>query len=283
MTLAVTGATGHLGRLAIDHLLAGGTPASDIVALARRPEAAAELAAQGVVVRHFDYNQPELLASALAGVDSLLLVSGNEFGQRATQHQAVIVAAKEAGVGRIVYTSAPNPEDSINPVSPEHAATERALAASGVPHVILRNGWYHENYVSELGSAAQSGAVLTAAGDGRVASASRSDYAHAAAVVLASDEVGRIYSLSGDVAWSFDDLAADLSTVLGQPVAVRRVSGEEKAAALAGFGLDAGMVGFIVGVDAAIAAGELGGTNGELSALIGHPTSPIVETLRAAH
>jgi NAD(P)H dehydrogenase (quinone) len=281
MTLAVTGATGHLGHLVVEHLLTRGTPASEIVALVRRPEAAADLATRGVVVRHFDYDKPD--AAALAGVDSLLLVSGNEFGRRAAQHQAVIGAAQAAGVGRIVYTSAPSADTSINPVAPEHKATEEALAASGVPHVILRNGWYHENYLGDLATADGSGAILTAAGDGRVASAARSEYAEAAAVVLAGSEVGRTYSLSGDVAWSFDDLAADLAAVLGRPVVVRRVSGEGKAAALAGLGLDAGMVGFVVGVDAAIAAGELAATNGELAALIGRPTSRMVETLRAAH
>lgn len=282
MTLAVTGATGHLGGQVIEHLIARGTPAGEIVALVRRPEAAAELVAAGVAVRHFDYNQPESLAASLAGVDSLLLVSGNEFGRRATQHRGVIEAAKAAGVGRIVYTSALGVDDSINPVAPEHKATEEALVASGVPHVILRNGWYHENYLGDLGSAAQSGAVLTAAGDGRVASAARSEYAEAAAVVLAGSEVGRTYSLSGDTAWSFEELAADFAEVLTAPVEVRRVNGEAKAGVLAGFGLDPAMVGFVVGVDAAIAAGELGSTNGELAALIGRPTAPIIDTLRAA-
>ncbi len=282
MTLAVTGATGHLGRLVVEHLISRGTTADQIVALVRRPEAAADLASQGVAVRHFDYEQPDQLAAALNEVDSLLLVSGNEFGRRAAQHQGVIDAAKAAGVSRIVYTSAPDADVSINPVAPEHKATEAALVASGVPHVILRNGWYHENYLADLSSAAQSGEILTAAGEGRVASAARSEYAEAAAVVLASAEVGRTYTLSGDVAWSFDDLAADLATVLGRPVSVHRVSPEAKAEALAGFGLDPGMVGFVVGVDAAIAAGELGFTNGELSALIGRPTAPIIETLRAA-
>jgi NAD(P)H dehydrogenase (quinone) len=282
MTLAVTGATGHLGGLVVEHLISRGTPADQIVALVRRPEAAADLAAKGVVVRHFDYEQPDQLPGALAGVDSLLLVSGNEFGRRAAQHQAVIDAAKAAGVGRIVYTSSPSADVSINPVAPEHKATEAALAASGVPHVILRNGWYHENYLADLASAGRSGEILTAAGNGRVASAARSEYAEAAAVVLAGTEVGRTYSISGDVAWSFDDLAADLSVVLGRPVSVHRVSAEAKAEALAGFGLDPAMVGFVVGVDAAIAAGELGFTNGQLASLIGRPTAPIIETLRAA-
>jgi NAD(P)H dehydrogenase (quinone) len=151
-----------------------------------------------------------------------------------------------------------------------------------VPHVILRNGWYHENFLGDLASAAQAGEIVTAAGEGRVASAPRSEYAEAAAVVLASGEVGRTYTLTGDVAWSLDELAADLAMVVGREVVARHVDAEAKSATLAGFGLDAGLVGFVVGVDLAIAAGELGVTNGELAGLIGRPTTPIVETLRAA-
>lgn len=282
MTLAVTGATGHFGGFVVEHLLRRGTPADQIVALVRRPEAAEGLVAKGVTVRTFDYNHPDELAPALAGVDSLLLVSGTEFGKRAQQHQAVIDAAKAAGVGRMVYTSAPGADTSINPVAPEHWATEQALAASGLAHVILRNNWYHENYLADLGTAAQTGEILTAAGDGRVASAAREELAEAAAVVLAGSQVNQTLTLTGDVAWSFDELAEDFSTALGRPVRAHHVSATEKSEVLAQVGLDAGVVGFILGVDAAIAAGELAGATGDLSALLGRPTSPILETLRAA-
>jgi len=215
-------------------------------------------------------------------VDSLLLISGTEFGHRFAQHAAVIDAAKTAGVGRIVYTSAPSADTSINPVAPEHKATEAALAASGILHVILRNGWYNENFLGDLAAAAQTGEVLTAAGAGRVASAARADYAQAAARVLAGDEVGRTYELSGDAAWSFEDFAADLGAVLKREVVAKQVSAAEKTARLTASGVEPGMVGFVVGVDAAIAAGELGVVNGELARLIGRPTVPIIETLRAA-
>jgi len=147
---------------------------------------------------------------------------------------------------------------------------------------VLRNDWYHENYLSTLSSAAQTGEVLTAAGDGRVASASRADYAEAAAVVLLSQEVGRVYELSGDVAWTFEELAADLASVLGREVVVHRVSGAEEVSLLIAAGVDAGTAGFAAGVDAAIAAGELGRVTGELSRLIGHPTAPLIDTLKAA-
>ncbi len=280
MSLAVTAATGHLGHLVVEHLLARGTAPAEIVALVRDPGRAEDLTAKGISVRAFDYERP--VAEALAGVGSLLLVSGTAFGRRFDQHRAVIDAAKAAGVSRVLYTSSPGADVSINPVAPEHKATEEYLAASGVPFVVLRNGWYHENYLATLSTATQTGEVLTAAGDGRVASASRSDLAEAAAVALAGQESGRTYELTGDVAWSFDDLAADIATVLGRDVAVHRVSAEEETRLLTEAGLDAGTIGFVTGVDAAIAAGELGRVNGELAALIGHPTAPIIDTLRSA-
>lgn len=278
MTLAVTAATGHFGRLVVEELLARGTAPEQIVALVRRPEALAEPAARGIQVRRFDYNAPD--AAALAGVDSLLLVSGTEFGRRAIQHRAVIDTAIAAGVGRLLYTSAPGADLSINPVAPEHKATEEYLYGSGLPHLILRNGWYHENYVGDLHGAAQTGVVLTAAGPGRVASAARGDLAAAAAILLAGDQVGRTYTLTGDVAWSFDDLAADFTAILAREVVARQVTADEKRSVLAQAGLDDGMIGFILGVDAAIAAGELGVVNGELAEILGRPTTPLAQTLR---
>ncbi|SDB82662.1 NAD(P)H dehydrogenase (quinone) [Raineyella antarctica] len=278
MSLAVTGATGNLGGLVIDHLIERGTPADQVVALVRDVAKAADLVERGVEVRTFDYDRPA--TSALAGVDSLLLVSGTDLGRRQAQHRAVIDAAAAAGVGRVVYTSAPHAEASINPVAPDHKATEEYLAASGLGHVNLRNGWYHENFLGDLAAARQTGQVLTAAGHGRVASASRSDLADAAAVVLAGSETDRTYKLTGDEAWRFDDLAADLAEVLHREVVAAHVSPAEKSEALEGMGLDAGLVGFLVGVDEAIAAGELGDTSGELAGLIGRPTSPIIDTLR---
>jgi NAD(P)H dehydrogenase (quinone) len=282
MTVAVTGATGHFGQLVIEHLLERGTEPGEVVALVRDPAKAATLAGAGVQVRAFDYDQLDGLAGALTGVQSLLLVSGTAMGRRFAQHRAVVDAAKAAGVGRVLYTSAPRADESINPVAPEHKATEDYLADSGVPHVILRNGWYHENYLPTVNTAAESGEVLTAAGDGRVASASRSDLAEGAAVVLLSDEVGRVYELTGDVAWSFDELAATIGGILGREVIAHKVSAVEEAAILREAGLDDGTIGFVTAVDAAIAAGELGDVNGELAALIGHPTAPIADILRQA-
>lgn len=280
MTLGITGAGGQLGQLVVRHLIARGTPPDTIVALVRRPDAAGELAALGVEVRAFDYDQERGLADQLEGVGSLLLISGNAFGKRATQHRAVIDAAKSAGVPRLVYTSAARAEVSINPVSPEHVLTEEYLASSGLRHAILRNGWYHENSLGDLAAAAATGQVVTAAADGRVASASRSNLAEAAAVVLADDRLDGLHTLTGDIAWDVDDLARDISTLLARPVDVVQVKSEEKLRNLTQAGVDDGLAGFLVAVDAAIAAGELSATTGELSGLIGHPTESLLSTLQ---
>lgn len=283
MTIAVTGATGALGTLVINALTARDVSPDQVVALARDPQRAAHFTERGVQVRAFDYDQPENLAAALDGVTDLLLISSSAVGRRVPQHQAVIDAARAAGVGRVVYTSALGVSDtSVNPVAPEHVETERLLAASGLNHVILRNGWYSENYVGELDNVRRTGVLLTSAGDGTVASAARADYAGAAAAVLTTPDAKAVYELSGDTAWTFDELAATLSSVTGVDVKVQRVTADEHRQALRQAGLPEGAIEFIVGVDAAIARGELGTTTGELTALLGRPTTPLEQTLRAA-
>ena len=279
MTILVTGASGHLGRLAIQSLLARG--ATDVVAGARTPSKVADL---GVPVVELDYDRPETVSAALDGVDSVLLVSASEPGKRVPQHQAVIDAAKAAGVTHLVYTSAPRATTSELILAPEHKATEQLIAASGIPATILRNNWYTENYVGSAQQAKESGVLLTSAGDGRVASASRADYADAAAVVLLDPaaHIGRTYELSGDIAWTFADLAATIAEVVGRDVELASVDSEAHAAALKGVGLDDGTVGFVVALDANIAAGDLDKTSDDLSRLIGRPTTPLAEGLRAA-
>jgi NAD(P)H dehydrogenase (quinone) len=282
MTIAVTAATGQLGTLVIDALLDRTTP-DQLVAIVRDPAKADSLVARGIDVRIAAYDDPAALETALAGVDTVLLISGNEIGQRATQHRNVIDAAVAQGVARLVYTSAPQVDTSTLPVAPEHLETERHLAAVGIEHVLLRNGWYTENYLPALETAAATGSVLTSAGEGRVASAARRDFAEAAAVVLTADgPLKPVYELAGDVAWTHADLAAAFSDVLGRPVAVADVSADEQSAILASAGLDDGLIGFLVATDASIARGELALATGDLSALIGRPTTPIVETFRAA-
>ncbi|MFD6134509.1 SDR family oxidoreductase [Isoptericola sp. NPDC060257] len=283
MTIAVTGTSGHLGRLVVESLLARGAAPADVVALARSTAKVADLAERGVVVREADYDRPETLAPALDGVEVLVLVSGSAVGQRIRQHGAVIDAAKGAGVRRVVYTSAPHADTSPLILAPEHKATEELLAASGLTTTVLRNGWYTENYLPDVERARETGEIVASVGDGRVASASRADYAEAAAVVaLATDGAhdDAVHELTGDVAWDFDELARTVTEVLGRPVIYRSVEPEEHRAALLAAGLDEGTAGFLVALDADTRAGLLAETTGVLAGLIGRPTTPLADGLR---
>ncbi|PPF23083.1 NmrA family NAD(P)-binding protein [Rathayibacter rathayi] len=276
MTLVVTGATGHLGRLVVEHLLARGTAASDIVATGRTAAKLEALAADlGVRTAVADFEDPASLDAAFAGAEAVLLVSGSEVGKRVAQHTAVVEAAARVGA-RLVYTSAPKATTSPLILAPEHKATEEAIAAAGIPAVILRNGWYNENYAQTISELATTGSTLSSAGEGRVASAARSDYAEAAAVALTDAAlVGTVHELSGDTAWSFDELAALVSEVAGRDAAITHVSSDEHARILTEAGVPEGGVHFVVGLDANIADGLLGVTDGSLARLIGRPTIPI--------
>jgi NAD(P)H dehydrogenase (quinone) len=281
MTLLVTGAAGHLGRLVVEALLDAGVAASDIRAGARDTVRIADLAERGVQTVRLDYADAASVADAVAGVERVLLISGSEVGRRVAQHRAVIDAAASAGVAQLVYTSAPHATTSALVLAPEHKATEEAIAASGVPATILRNNWYTENYLGTLAQARETGVVASSTGAGRVASASRRDFAEAAAVALTTDgHAGAVYELGGDVAWDFAELAAAIGEVLGRDVAYVAQTPEEQAAALSAAGLDAGTVGFVVALDGNIRDGLLGEVTGELSRLIGRPTTPLVEGLR---
>lgn len=280
MSVVVTGATGHLGRLVVQHLLAGGLPADEIVAGGRHVERLADL---GVRTAAVDYDDSASLEAAFAGAETVLLVSGSEVGQRVAQHGRVIAAAAAADVRRVVYTSAPHADTTSLVLAPDHKATEELLRGSGLAWTILRNNWYTENYVGALDQARSTGVILTSAGDGRVASASRDDFAAgAAAVLLGGDHDGRVYELSGDVAWTFDELAEAASTVLGVPVVAQQVSFDEHVAILLGAGLDEGTAGFVATLDADIRRGDLAGATSDLRTLIGRPTTTLVDGLRAA-
>ncbi|MFF3028980.1 SDR family oxidoreductase [Microbacterium sp. NPDC057944] len=280
MTILVTGATGNLGRLIIESLIERGASADQIVAGARDVAKAADL---GVRAVHLDYTDPASVSAALDGVDSVVLVSSSEVGQRFAQHKAVIDAAAAAGVTKFVYTSAPKATTTDLILAPEHKATEEAIAASGLPSVILRNNWYTENYVRDLATAAESGVLAAGVGDGRVASASRKDFADAAAVVLLEDgHLGQVYELGGDVAWNYDELAAAFAEITGRDVSYVRLGADEQVAALRAAGLDEGTAGFVAALDAGIRDGALADTDGTLARLIGRPTTPLVDGLRAA-
>jgi NAD(P)H dehydrogenase (quinone) len=278
MTILVTGATGNLGRLIIASLLERGADPQSIVAGARDTAKAADL---GVRVVRLDYTDPASVTAAVEGVDTVVLVSGSEVGQRVPQHQAVIDAAKAAGVSKFVYTSAPKATTSDLVLAPEHKATEELIAAAGLPAVILRNNWYTENYAADLARAAETGVLTAGTGDGRVASASRKDFAEAAAVVALEDgHIGEVYELGGDVAWTYSDLASAFSEVTGREVTFVPVSFDDQLAALREAGLDEGTAGFVAALDAGIRGGALADTDGTLSRLIGRPTTPLVEGLR---
>jgi len=283
MTIVVTGATGHLGKSIVEHLVARGVAPADIVAGGRSLEKLQALADSGVRTAVIDYTRPDTLTEALTGADTLILVSGSEVGQRVEQHRNAIDAAVAAGVTHLVYTSAPKADTSDLVLAPEHKATEELIRASGIPATILRNGWYTENYVGALQQADATGVLLTSAGDGLVSSASRTDYAEAAAVVVAEDgHAGAVYELSGDVAWNQQQLADTFAEILGKPVELKSVSSEEHLAVLKDAGLDEGTAGFVVALDANTRDGLLGETSGDLSRLIGHPTTPLIDGLRAA-
>jgi NAD(P)H dehydrogenase (quinone) len=277
---AVTGATGQLGRLVIAELLKT-VPAGQVVAVVRDPAKAADLAAKGVVVRQGDYSRPETLAGALAGADKVLLISGNEVGRRVPQHKAVIDAAKAAGAKLVAYTSVLRADGSKLGVAEEHRQTEQALKSSGAPWVLLRNGWYIENYLGNVAPALQYGAVSGASGDGRISAATRADYAAATAAVLTSGEpqAGRIYELAGDEAFTMADFAAELSRLSGKPVAFNRLSEADYKAQLLGFGLPEPVAQMVARSDAAAADGDLYEDGRQLSRLIGRPTTPLRDVL----
>ncbi|WP_109466616.1 NmrA family NAD(P)-binding protein [Albibacillus kandeliae] len=281
--IAVTGATGQLGRLVIDALLEK-VPAASVAALVRDPAKAADLAAMGVTLRQADYAQPETLFPALEGVDTLLLISSSEVGQRAPQHQAVIDAAAAAGVGLVAYTSILHADSSPLALAEEHRATEAALAASGLDHVLLRNGWYSENYAGSVPTAAEHGAVIGAAGEGRIAAAARADYAAAAAAVLADPaaHAGKTYELAGDTAFTLADLAAEIARQSGKPVTYQDMPQAAYAEALKGFGLPGPFAEILADSDVGASRGGLFDDSHALSALIGRPTTPMSEMVKSA-
>ncbi|WP_181802143.1 SDR family oxidoreductase [Streptomyces shenzhenensis] len=281
MSIVVTGATGHLGRHVVTQLLEK-VPADQITAVVRDAAKAADFAARGVQIAVADYNAPETFDGLFAAGDKVLLISGNEFDKgRPAQHKAVIDAAKAAGVALLAYTSAP---DSLKAsLVDDHRATEEVLLASGLPYTLLRNGWYHENYTENLAPVLEHNAVVAAAGEGRVSSASRADYAAAAVAVLTGEgHENQTYELGGDVAWSFAEYAAELSAQTGREIAYNPVSGEVLQGILTGAGVPEMFAAILVDVDASIAKGELVVDSGDLARLAGRPTSPISEAIAAA-
>jgi NAD(P)H dehydrogenase (quinone) len=276
----VFGATGQLGHHVVNSLLEQ-VDAGSITAVGRDESKAADLVAKGVKFAQADYGQPDSIAAALQGAKRVLLISSSEVGQRVPQHQAVIDAVAAAGVELLVYTSILHADDSPAMLATEHRATEAALKASGVPHVILRNGWYNENYEMAIGGAPEHG-LIGSAGDGRFSAATRADYgAAAAAALLDTSHAGQVYELAGDTSFTLAELASEISTVAGKDVPYINMSQDDHAGALTAAGLPAPIVGVLVDSDAAASTGALQEDGKALSKLIGRPTTPISETVKA--
>jgi len=282
MTIAIIGATGQLGALTIDALLTRDVPAEQILALGRNAERLAALSERGLRTATLDLDDIDATAGALTGVDKLLLISVGAPGQALAPRGNAIEAARRAGVGHLIYTSALQAPTTILGLAAEHKATEELVTASGIPATFLRNGWYTDNHQQDFTTAREHGVIANSVGDGRLATAPRKDYAEAAAVVLTTPgHEGKAYELSGDVAWSYEEFAAAAQDMLGTPVRYQPLTPEQEHAQLLGFGLDEGTAGFLVSLNANMRDGALAPTPGDLSRLIGHPTEPLAATLRS--
>ena len=280
--IAITGASGQLGRLVIQSLLTT-VPASDVIAVVRQPESVKDLAAKGVQVRQADYGKPESLLAAFQGVDKLLLISSNELGQRAVQHQNAIDAAKAAGVTLLAYTSLLRADTSPLGLAQEHVVTETYLKASGLAYVLLRNGWYTENYLASIAPAWQHGAVIGSAAQGRVATAARADYAEAAAAVLTRPgQEGKTYELAGDQAYTLSEFAEELSRQTGKTIPYVNLPKADYKGALLGAGLPEGLAELIADSDEGASKGGLFDSGRQLGELIGRATTPLTTLMKAA-
>jgi NAD(P)H dehydrogenase (quinone) len=280
--IAVTGANGHLGQLIIKGLVER-VPAKQIVAAVRSPEKASSFGVLGVQVREADYTRPETLSTALHDVERVLLISASDVGQRFKKHRAVIDAAKEAGVEQFVYTSLLHADSSEMFLAEEHKQTEEYIRASGLPLVILRNGWYLENHTSALGNAVRCDALIGSSNDGRFASASRADYAAAAVVVLTQPVLGnKTYELAGDQSFSMTELASEVSRQLGRDIPYRNLSGDDYRAILLSLGLPQMTVDVLIDADAKAIRGDLDSTSRDLSRLIDRPTTTLSRAVRSA-
>ncbi|QMI06637.1 SDR family oxidoreductase [Citrobacter sp. RHB25-C09] len=278
--IAITGATGQLGQHVIESLL-NTVPASQIVAIVRNPAKAAALSQRGISVRQADYNDETTFTAALQDVEKLLLISSSEVGQRASQHRKVINAAKRAGVKFIAYTSLLHADRSPLGLHVEHVETEKMLAESSIPYALLRNGWYTENYLASAPAALEHGVFIGAAGEGRIASATRADYAAAAAQVIGTEgHAGKVYELAGDESWTLGQLAAELSKQSGKNVVYQNLSEADFAAALKGVGLPAGLADMLADSDTGASKGGLFDDSHTLSKLIGRPTTTLANSVK---
>lgn len=281
--IVITGATGKLGRHVVEQLLASGFSAKDLAVTARDPAKAADFAARGVTVRQADYTKPDTLKGAFEGAEKVLLISANEIGKRKEQHQAVVDAAKAAGVKLLAYTSLLHADRSSLSLAEEHKATEDYIRTSGLPYVFLRNGWYLENYTENLGSALEHGALLGCAQDGLIAAAARADFAAAAVRVLTeAGHENKVYELAGSVPFTMAQLAEEVSRQSGRTVVYKDMPQADYEGALLSFGLPPPVAAMLASADAGIARGDLNDTSGDLERLIGRKTTPLADAVAAA-
>jgi NAD(P)H dehydrogenase (quinone) len=284
MSIVITGATGRLGRIVISELLADGVPADEITAVVRDKEKAAGL--EGVRLHQGDYDQPETFAGLFGPEDRVLLISGADVGRRTPQHAVVIDAARAAGVAQLAYTGVFGGPKADFLLASDHRETEQLILDSGLPYTFLRNNWYSDgpSYTGDLAGVVERGAITTSVAPGsRVATAPRADYAAAAAVVLRTDgHRNTAYELSGDVAWTMEEFAEEVSRQTGKKIVHTSLSPAEHKAVLTGAGVPEPFADILVDVDAAISRGLLAGTPGDLSRLIGRPTTPIADSITAA-
>lgn len=283
--IVVTGATGRLGRLTVESLLARGVPAADIAVAVRSPEKAADLAARGVAVREGDYDRPDTLAAAFAGADTLVLVSANapDNALRIGQHRAAVAAARQAGVGRIVYTSIVVADTNPLALASVHKTTEELIRATGIPFVFLRNGWYFENYTAGIPDALGRGGLVGTAAEGRIAAASIADFAEAAAVVAAgTGHDGKAYELTGDASWTLGELAAEVARQTGKPFTYTDLPAEDYAKVLTGAGLPAGLAELLTDAEVHTRGGALALVTADLRTLLGRPATTLAGAVAEA-
>ncbi len=279
--IVITGATGKLGQHVIASLLTS-VPADHIIAAVRNPAKAVNLTALGVQVRQADYNDGASLDAAFKGATKILLISSSEVGQRAQQHQNVIDAARRAGVALLAYTSVLRADTSPLGLAAEHVITEAAIRASGLPYTFLRNGWYLENHTEHLAPVLEHGVVLGAAQNGRFSSAARADYAAAAAAVLTADKPQAIYELAGDHGFTLAEYAAEVARQSGKVIVYKDLPQADFKAALVGVGVPEGFADLLADSDAGAAKGALEDNGKQLSALIGRPTTRLLDAVKAA-
>lgn len=283
MTIVVTGATGHLGRLVVEALLDRKVPADQIVAAGRDTAKIADLADRGVQVRNIELNDPDTLRAAFAGARRILLVSGSEPGARLEQHRNAIEAAQRSGAELLAYTSIANADRATMQLAADHQATEKLLAAAEIPTTVLRNSWYLETYTDQVPVFLQHEAVVGSAGDGRVSAATRADYAAAAATVLTSDgHASKLYELGGDQAFTLTELAEQIAAAADQPVKYQDLPVEQYTQVLVDAGVPESLAAVYADSDRGLARGELLVTSGDLSRLIGRPTTSMPDAVRAA-